>query len=80
MKLVKLQGKRVCSVCYDRNRDKPEWREDIIGLVIGTREFGVPPGLCVSFCPKHLDQLQTMTISKITKPKRKRKLKRRKHG
>lgn len=80
-KLVRLEGKRVCSVCYDRKPNKPEWREDIIGLVVGRREVGIPPGLRILFCPKHLKQLQTMTITKmrvIKKPKR--KLKRRKRG
>jgi hypothetical protein len=80
MKFVKLQGRRVCSVCYERTK-KPEWREDVVGLVIGYRESGIPPGLSSCFCPKHLKELRAMPVKKlrVVKPK-KRKLKRRKHG
>jgi hypothetical protein len=73
MKLIILQGERLCWECHDQDTKNPEWRTGIIGVVIGSKEVGIPAGLRLALCPRHFKKLMRM------KPKKqKRIIKRRK--
>jgi len=72
MRLVRLQGSRVCWECFDLDPDC-KWRDDIIGVVIGNREAGDPRGLRLALCPRHFKKLNRLKIVK-----QKRIIKRRK--